>query len=255
MRSVCPTHAMVRADLDAVQRHVEPYDIDAGAARLAAALAATTVAATLGAETSNLLSGGAAALEISRWVPVGLAVVVGAAATVTLASFAGSDGGSRDAASRLDAPATVQSVVPIDARVRQRVEPLEIARALPSAAEAIAPAPWPPPPSTHRLAVTRRPAPATAPTPRGRSIGDEVRELAALKQLLSSDPAKTLRGIDDRPQMPSDVMTQERAILAIEALVSLGRVGEAGERSRAFLATYPESAYAPRARRWVSGAR
>lgn len=62
--------------------------------------------------------------------------------------------------------------------------------------------------------------------------------------LLHGAPDKALaRANDHRRSYPSGALTQEREVIAIEALVALGRRAEAIERARAFRARYPTSTH------------
>jgi hypothetical protein len=54
-------------------------------------------------------------------------------------------------------------------------------------------------------------------------------------------------------QFPHGVLSQEREVVAIDALTGLGEGAAARSRAQAFLARYPDSPYAARLRRLVAG--
>jgi hypothetical protein len=71
---------------------------------------------------------------------------------------------------------------------------------------------------------------------------------------LASDPARALALTDDHTRrFPGGMLGQERELLAIEALVRMGRVGQARVRAASFLQRFPESAHARRVRTLVPG--
>jgi hypothetical protein len=60
---------------------------------------------------------------------------------------------------------------------------------------------------------------------------------------LRSDPARALALANQHAQRaPRGALAQEREVIAIEALVKLGRRGEARQRAARFEAAYPNSA-------------
>jgi hypothetical protein len=71
--------------------------------------------------------------------------------------------------------------------------------------------------------------------------------LRSAQQTLSTDP---LRSLDQcaahAMQFPSGVMAQEREMIAIEALLRLGRIQQANARASTFLRQFPGSAHATR---------
>jgi hypothetical protein len=75
-------------------------------------------------------------------------------------------------------------------------------------------------------------------------------ELALLQQAQSKvrlDPTGALQIVDREAQRrPSSGFAQEREMIAIEALVRLGRVSEARARAGRFAHAFPGSAYRPR---------
>ena len=72
----------------------------------------------------------------------------------------------------------------------------------------------------------------------------EASFLRRAKVALGRDPALALRLTDEHPEIyPRGVLLQEREVIAIEALVRLGRANEARSRAASFRARYPSSAY------------
>jgi outer membrane protein assembly factor BamD (BamD/ComL family) len=61
---------------------------------------------------------------------------------------------------------------------------------------------------------------------------------------VGSNPAAALRALDEhRARFPRGTFVQEREVLAIEALVHLGRRQEAKARADAFARAFPASAH------------
>jgi hypothetical protein len=87
-------------------------------------------------------------------------------------------------------------------------------------------------------------------TPAARSTGaqsDPVAELALLERaqhVLRSDPSAALALAEQhRAQFARGTLAQEREVLAVEALLRLGRRAAAEKRARAFAQRYPESSH------------
>ncbi|MFO0661560.1 MAG: hypothetical protein U0165_17265 [Polyangiaceae bacterium] len=92
--------------------------------------------------------------------------------------------------------------------------------------------------------------------PSAPSLADEARALERAEELLRKDPSAALEAADAHAkQQPSGELAQEREIVAIEALVRLGRRAEASARVDAFAAKFPSSTtHIARARRALSAA-
>jgi hypothetical protein len=96
--------------------------------------------------------------------------------------------------------------------------------------------------------------PATAPTSEAPASTaaittrePEVDYLRRAQVLLATSPAEALGLIEDHPRLyPRGVLAQEREVIAIDALVRLGRRSEAAARAAAFRAAFPRSAHASR---------
>jgi hypothetical protein len=84
------------------------------------------------------------------------------------------------------------------------------------------------------------PPPVAAPSP-GES---ELALLDRARSRVSRDPASAMRALDEhRARFPGGVFAQEREVLAIEALVRLGRRPDAKARADAFARDFPTSAH------------
>jgi hypothetical protein len=133
-------------------------------------------------------------------------------------------------------------------------EPLEEA-ALPID-EPAAPAPAAAPASRRRHHVRPAPAPVAAapPAEAPADVASRLREEAALVQraerLLDADPAGALRLVDERRRrFPTGALDQEAEVVAIDALLRLGRRADAASRARTFEAAHAGSLHARRIKR------
>jgi len=76
---------------------------------------------------------------------------------------------------------------------------------------------------------------------------DELRILKRAQDALHSQPIRALRFTEEHFQSyPSGLFSQEREMIAIEALIQLGRYAEGVERGKRFLKMYPRSTHAQR---------
>ncbi len=72
----------------------------------------------------------------------------------------------------------------------------------------------------------------------------EASFLRRAKVALPTDPARALRLTDEHPTVyPRGVLLQEREVIAIEALIRLGRTDDARARAASFRSRYPSSVY------------
>ncbi|WP_224247868.1 hypothetical protein [Hyalangium gracile] len=165
------------------------------------------------------------------------------------------------AASRLaEAPAPVQLPEPA------RVSSPEVSREAPPApgpSRTGAPAAVPSPKVGSRPAGSaqrREPAEAPAPStpsavPGAASVDEELLELepawGALRQ--GNAAAALSRAESHAARFPSGALSQEREVIAIDALVRLGRRAEAEARAEAFRARYPTSTHQVRIQGLLSG--
>jgi hypothetical protein len=154
---------------------------------------------------------------------------IGAAALVTIGVAAGGYAGI--GAIRPSPPRTVE-------RMEAKVAPPPLASTVAQLAPAL---------------VAPAPGPAPLPSPSaGRSVrvpdGDsEVTLLDAAEAALGSDPGAALSLANRHTaRFPYGMLSQEREVIAIEALWRLGRSDEARRRARRFFQDYPRSAHRPR---------
>jgi hypothetical protein len=86
----------------------------------------------------------------------------------------------------------------------------------------------------------------TAPPPPP-SVETQFDLLSEAQRAVRADPARALQIADrDATLHPFGALAQEREMIAIQALVTLGRRGDATLRAARFRATNPGSAYEPR---------
>lgn len=107
-------------------------------------------------------------------------------------------------------------------------------------AEVSADAPAPPPPVPSSSAIRGPTATASPKSPRPSE--DEL--LARARGRLQASPAAALSSTEDHARLyPRGQLVEEREVIAIDALVRLGRRAEAEARARSFLATHPQSIF------------
>jgi hypothetical protein len=106
-------------------------------------------------------------------------------------------------------------------------------------------------PEARRAPPRRAPAVAAAEAPADAdALLREAQMLEKARAGIEGDPASSLRSLDEhRGGFPEGQLAAERELLAIDALARLGRAGEARARAQAFLARFPSSPYASKARR------
>lgn len=81
-------------------------------------------------------------------------------------------------------------------------------------------------------------------TPSAEDPEEEARLLHRAQDALAASPAKALAlGQEHARRFPHGLLAQEREVLAIDALVRLGRNAEATRRAEAFARTYPSSSH------------
>jgi hypothetical protein len=137
------------------------------------------------------------------------------------------------------APASAEPAIPSAASVAEAAQP-ELPAA--NSADALAP----------RAGPVQRPLPSReAPEQRSESRDrDEVGELALAEQLLASAPQRALalaRSGDTR--FPNGYLRQERAYIAIMALIELGALEQARTEAERFFARYSNTPYGAQIRR------
>lgn len=103
-------------------------------------------------------------------------------------------------------------------------------------------------PRTRRSAKARPRRPASA-SEASTDAAREARLLLAARRSLPSDPGSALRRTArHRIEFPDGVLAEERELIAVQALVELGRLDDARARLRAFERSYPDSPHLPAAR-------
>ncbi|MCC6215598.1 MAG: hypothetical protein IT376_12100 [Polyangiaceae bacterium] len=109
-------------------------------------------------------------------------------------------------------------------------------------------------PSPREAAASSAPTPLTAAPPvasdRAARLAEEVRQLAELRRLATSDPAAAVRAADEgHARFRGGQLYPEREAVAILALARAGRVAEARPRAARFLQAFPRSPLADPVRR------
>jgi hypothetical protein len=112
----------------------------------------------------------------------------------------------------------------------------------------------PPPRSARKSEPAPPPAPAASAASDSDALLREATRLEQARARLTQSPEASLAALDEhRTEFPEGQLTAEREFIAIDALMRLGRTGEARARARAFLTKYASSPYAERVRRLVGG--
>ncbi|HJL14724.1 MAG TPA: hypothetical protein RMH99_03655, partial [Sandaracinaceae bacterium LLY-WYZ-13_1] len=105
----------------------------------------------------------------------------------------------------------------------------------------------PTPPASSAAQPHRRPGPAPRPTL------SEAELLARAQAAVARSPRRALHWTArHRRAFPAGALTQEREVLAIDALSRLGRQSSARPRAEAFLRRHPRSAHAGAVRRMLA---
>lgn len=153
------------------------------------------------------------------------------------------------------APALVKAPTAVPADRNAEVSVARIAA--PAPAPALAPALAPAPAHAHARVVRAhrtKPVATAQPAPQGASAAPaqdplalEVRWLDQARSSLASDPAAALARADGHAQrFPDGALSAERELIAIDALLRLGRERDARLRADAFSARQPSSLYRER---------
>jgi hypothetical protein len=195
---------------------VAPAEL-AGSQPLGAALGKATLAKLGGSWSAKLLVAGAAALA-----GAGLWWGIGRPATPP--------------------PAPIEAAAPVSgpALAPPHAEPLPAASPVPGATAAEVDAREPSPAAPNARAA-RRAAPRVPPP-------DEL-SLINQAQALRARPAEALRVLAEHAKWyPQGMLSQEREVLAIEALVQAGKLDQARARAARLEASHPSSVHLPRVR-------
>jgi hypothetical protein len=112
------------------------------------------------------------------------------------------------------------------------------------ASPASTPAPTTPSPEVTTPSVPAGVSPVGGPAPSQAPAESELALLDRARATLAVDPAGAMRVLDEhRARFPGGAFAQEREVLAIEALVRLGRRQDAMARADAFARAFPGSAH------------
>ncbi len=254
---------LVRADLArATKVPAVAFDGARGLAALEAAIHAGAAPATPFASSAATGAGKSLAAAVAKGLLLGI-VTVGVVVTM---------GGAEGPPKAPRVLSTTSVSEPHQTLPPSQVEAVEAAAALPEpqAREAPPPSPRAPAPtpvpvpasgasisggrgphasesSAAPLAMGGAPMPTAPPAPSGAS--QLQMEMENLVRLRAADPQQALALAEEgRRRFPGGLYAQEREVLAISALVHLGRRGEAEARARAFVAAYPRSHLVERVR-------
>ncbi len=208
------------------------------AAKIGIVGGAGTSAGAAGASGAGGVSGAgsaAAAAAVKTGVAMkigGAAVVVAtAAASTAIVATSTSDAPPRTPVGIVAMPSSSADTSPGASTVFRLTEPPQD----PSSAA-------PPPPAPTSSVAGRPAASAVAEGP-----AVEVRLLERAQDALRSRPAEALALADDHARrFPRGMLVQEREVIAIEALVKAGRVGEAKARAARFKERFPGSSHTRR---------
>lgn len=119
--------------------------------------------------------------------------------------------------------------------------------------ELYAPAPMPAPPVVPLPPAPSLPAaPAAKASPAAVHVASESELLGQAQDALAAAPARALRLCDlHQKSYPDGMLSQERDVVAIDALMRLHEPHKAAARARSFLKAHPESTYGLRIRQIV----
>jgi len=128
------------------------------------------------------------------------------------------------------------------------------------------------PPAAHRLVVPpaasaaveqqAKPAPQPSKPARPATAGDSAKKVAppeasllhSAQSALKTDPHRALALVEEHRRLyPHGALSQEREVIAIEALTRLGRTSEAQKKASDFKQRYPDSAHESKVGATVEG--
>jgi hypothetical protein len=185
---------------------------------------ARTAALPVGLAASSWLGGKAAALALATTAAISTAVFV---------------------ATR-EVPATTPASAPAPSA------PPASPRAVTRAAPDVVPAPTPAPVEPVLAPRTDESAPSVAPRPRTAvsALAEEARLLERARAELDARPARAIEILREHERrFPEAVLDAEHEVIAVEALVKVGRRKEARARAERALARHPGGLYAEQMRR------
>jgi hypothetical protein len=229
-------------DLARVRALRVDVDLERGAARLETAVALVGVAAPVAG--AALFTKLAALGKSVAFKAVGSLVLVGATAGVAVVVSPDEPARERNAAvpaappeSRGE-PAPARAGADAPSGVRAPEAPATVAA--PSAAPEGS-VPRPPRPESGRRPLASAWGAASASRS---ALTEELRAVASAKALLATSPEAALRQVETTS---GDRLDQEREIVAIRALIALGRDAEARTRAERFVLRFPDSPFRPTA--------
>jgi hypothetical protein len=215
-------------------REREPNDTQVRA--LKAALTVTLGAAATGAAAGATAERAAAA---THPLPAGAAVSAGGLKLSVFLALAAAVGGAAVYRHAHSVNRTMVGTAPVRA---SSVLPPSPAPAEPADPEVAPPAA---PPSARAEGVTAGPHPR-----RHAGASDQLALIARAQRTLASDPGAALGLVEEnRRALAQSAFAQEADVIAVAALVRLGRTDEARDRAARFVARFPDSVHAPRMRR------
>lgn len=192
--------------------------------------------------------GAAPGAPIAAGASVAPSAVIGAVLAIGVLGGAWWQGSARDA----PPPAPREPAAAI-AAPRATTSPIATAIAAPPEAVTAAPA-TEPAPATASPAASPAPPPrdppsaaanAGSPSPSASATAEtEVELLRRARESLGSNPAGALAAAEEhRARFAGGVLAQEREVIAISALIALGRRADARARAARFVASYPRSVH------------
>ncbi|MBX3258266.1 MAG: hypothetical protein KF782_00995 [Labilithrix sp.] len=213
-------HEGIKSGLRALRSDLPAYDVERGAARFEAMLAASARASS------------PAAAKVTKTLAAKGLLVVGALVLLGSATYALRSPARGDAAS----PPS-RGEVPAEASPGRGPESPDESSAPVMTSTGVSVDSLPSAPPTASAPPTKERATA-ASDERER----EVRHLASLQQTATADAEKAVQvAKEGHAQFPRGALFQERELILIDALVRAGRHREARDHARTFLAAYPKS--------------
>jgi len=244
----------LRADL-ALASATPPlvYSVEAGLARFQATLASGGAGASSSLGATKAVLAGVAALVVAGAVVLALvdAEAPGPAPATSAVALA-----VHDAPPPMPPPASAPvpgHAMPLAATV-DGIDAVagEPAAATAEAAAESAAAPRVSPAHADETAAPRNPAPAApvAAAPAGSDVLREAKQVQQAKKALASDPAETLRLLQQiEREFPQGQLIEERQGLRVRALLATGEREQGERRAAHYLARHPRGTLAARVRR------
>lgn len=217
-------------------------DFERGAERFAALVAAGAAAPVAGAGLAAGAGSGLFKSATAKLVGALLALSATTGAVLVATSAAPIDAPPAAGSSGAEVAVTRTHAVPTAARTGQVTTPLASQVAASAHAEDGPPAAAPSAPAPLGARADVPPAlPSAQPSaPAPNAFSEELRSLASAKALIASSPQAALEVAD---AARGGRLDEEREIVAIRALVALGRREEARARAARFVSAHPDSLF------------